>query len=223
MGCGTGALAFALEKARSPGRLVGADLALGMLRRATLELSQLDLPVAVVQMDAQALGFPDSSFDVVASSFSLDSFPDPGRALSEARRVLRPGGQLGVCIAPSWWWEGDSRWTWHADLLASLGADLGRPTIGRGGPNELRSAMETAGFGDVTLQSETYDLAFSDADEWWGWVWSHGSRRLLESLNPEELDTYRRVSYERIGHDGAHGRIVALIASGVKPSTDSAP
>ncbi len=44
--------------------------------------------------DAQALEFPDSSFDTVIGTLVLCTIPDPGRALAEIRRVLRPGGQL---------------------------------------------------------------------------------------------------------------------------------
>lgn len=43
---------------------------------------------------AEALPFPDGSFDTVACTLTLCSVADPARALQEIRRVLRPGGQL---------------------------------------------------------------------------------------------------------------------------------
>lgn len=45
---------------------------------------------------AEALPFPDASFDVVLFARVLAHLPDPARALAEARRVLRPGGQVWV-------------------------------------------------------------------------------------------------------------------------------
>jgi SAM-dependent methyltransferase len=49
-------------------------------------------PVAWRQADAMQLPFPDGSFDAVVCQFGVMFFPDKGRAFSEARRVLAPGG-----------------------------------------------------------------------------------------------------------------------------------
>jgi ubiquinone/menaquinone biosynthesis C-methylase UbiE len=44
--------------------------------------------------DAQALQFPDESFDTVTCTLALCTIPDARAAVAEARRVLRPGGRL---------------------------------------------------------------------------------------------------------------------------------
>ena len=52
------------------------------------------VPVHRSGLDGQALAEPDASFDSALVTFSLCTIPDPGVALAEVRRVLRPGGHL---------------------------------------------------------------------------------------------------------------------------------
>ena len=212
LACGAGALATAVASAAPSARLVAADLSVDMLRRASLEPSQRGAHPAVAAMDAQLLAFMDRTFGLVLCGSALDSFPDPVGALTEMHRVLRPGGTLGLWVAPSWWWRGDPRWNWHDDLLASLGADVGHVSAGLDGPAPLQQMVRVAGFHNVDVRVGELDLRFKDAREWWHWVWSHGFRQVLEQLAADQLATYRETAFERIGHKGIAGRMEALIA-----------
>jgi len=75
-------------------RAVGVDLSEEMLRYARERASQLDIPFTLVRADAEALPFPDASFDTVAISLALCTIPDPAKALLELGRVCRPGGRI---------------------------------------------------------------------------------------------------------------------------------
>src|SRR4051794_2052339 len=58
--------------------------------------SRADVPVERVGLDGAHLAAEDATYDAVLSTFTLCTIPDVGTALSEVRRVLRPGGTLHV-------------------------------------------------------------------------------------------------------------------------------
>jgi len=75
-------------------RLTGVDVSPAMLAIARSRAGELGRQVELSVGDAQALAFPDESFDTVVCTLSLCTIPDDGRAVTEAHRVLRTSGQL---------------------------------------------------------------------------------------------------------------------------------
>jgi ubiquinone/menaquinone biosynthesis C-methylase UbiE len=73
-------------------RLTGVEFSPMMLEIAQKRARDLGRQIDLRLGDAEALEFPDESFDTVACTVSLCSIPDDRRAVAEARRVLRPGG-----------------------------------------------------------------------------------------------------------------------------------
>lgn len=70
------------------------DLSPRMLERAKALAARESISVDLLEADAQAIPFPDSSFDTAVATFVFCSVPDPVLSLSELHRVLVPGGQL---------------------------------------------------------------------------------------------------------------------------------
>jgi ubiquinone/menaquinone biosynthesis C-methylase UbiE len=110
LGCGRGAVLIAAARRLPTGHAAGADLwtkdQSGNSPEATLAnaaAAGVADRVEVHTADMTALPFADGSFDVVTSAMAIHNIPSPEgryRAVDEAMRVLRPGGQ--VLIADIW-------------------------------------------------------------------------------------------------------------------------
>lgn len=74
--------------------LTGVDWSPQMVQAAERRASRTLRPIALTRADAMALPFADGRFDTVVCTFALCCIPDDRAALSEAIRVLRPGGSL---------------------------------------------------------------------------------------------------------------------------------
>src|SRR6266571_5180112 len=74
--------------------ITGIELSEQMLAIARRRAQELGREVDLRVGDAQALEFPDESFDTVVCTLALCTIPDARGAVAEARRVLRPGGHI---------------------------------------------------------------------------------------------------------------------------------
>ena len=96
----TGTADMVLEGARQfpYARIVGLDFSRPMIALATakIERARLTDRVRLEVAPAEALPFPDESFDAASVAFGLRNIPDRLRGLREMRRVLRPGGRAVI-------------------------------------------------------------------------------------------------------------------------------
>lgn len=75
-------------------RLTGVDFSPAMLELARTRAVELGREIDLREGDAQALPFPDASFDTVVCTLGLCGFPDERAAITEMHRVSRPNGKL---------------------------------------------------------------------------------------------------------------------------------
>ncbi|MDW9414931.1 methyltransferase domain-containing protein [Sinorhizobium meliloti] len=125
------------------GPVVGEVLALepsaGLVAMAR-EAPRPDLPVSFIDASAEAIPLDDKSVDTVVTTWTLCTIPDAAAALTEMRRVLRPGGKLLFVehgLAPDRgvrWWQDILTPVWRR---ISGGCHLNRP---------IRSMIECGGF-----------------------------------------------------------------------------
>jgi ubiquinone/menaquinone biosynthesis C-methylase UbiE len=97
LGCGPGSITLGLAEKVAPGEVVGVDLQPSQVAQAQeLSAARGVKNVRFEIADVYRLPFPDASFDAVFAHAVLMHLREPVRALTEMRRVLRPGGIVGV-------------------------------------------------------------------------------------------------------------------------------
>jgi ubiquinone/menaquinone biosynthesis C-methylase UbiE len=106
VGCGPGTITTSLAKYANQGTTVGIDLSTDVLQKAKTLAAESNIPTqgpgSVVFEEGNVvdgLAYPDNTFDVVFSSQVIGHMPMPDiplRALTEMRRVLKPGGILAT-------------------------------------------------------------------------------------------------------------------------------
>jgi ubiquinone/menaquinone biosynthesis C-methylase UbiE len=93
VGAGTG---LDLDFLQSNVNVTAIDVTPPMLMQLERRAAGTGRSVTARIMDARQLAFPDSSFDAVVMHLILAVMPQPERGLSEAARVLKPGGRIAV-------------------------------------------------------------------------------------------------------------------------------
>ena len=145
---GVGSLLPSIRAAAPRAQVVGVDLARSMIALAP---SGFDLAV----MDAARLAVADATFDAAVMAFALFFVPDPHAALAEARRILRPGGALGLTT-----WNGEPHFPAHDSWLAEVtaagiaGVSWSPDAIE---PDALTRALASAGFKSSRLFFQRFD------------------------------------------------------------------
>jgi ubiquinone/menaquinone biosynthesis C-methylase UbiE len=97
VGCGPATITIGLAETVAPGQVVGIDRDPGQIERSRAFAAERGLTnIRFEVADVYELPFPDASFDAAFAHVILMHLSDPVRALKEIRRVLRPGGVIGM-------------------------------------------------------------------------------------------------------------------------------
>jgi SAM-dependent methyltransferase len=163
-GCGNGAFTAALIARCAPVEVIGIDPSEGQVSfaRTRPEAKSAQFRIG----DAQALPFGDDRFDVAVMALVITFLSDPGKAVSEMARVVRPGGWVGTYM-----WDVPGGGTpVHPIYVAmeSLGMPSPRPP---GAEVSRRDAMQAlwkdAGLESIETQVIQIPVIYSDFDDFW--------------------------------------------------------
>ena len=230
VGSGTGTLSLAALQRWPEAQVDAIDASREMV--AATQSGAARLPGAAVRFRAvtafaDALPFPDDTFDAVVSSFVLQLVPNRFRALREIRRVLRPGGLLAYVT-----WVSDTR-RWKADdvlddLLDELAIpeeddDGPAPAAGAGDLPSVESAatgLRRAGFRDVTAQAGRLTYQF-DPVSYTGFIVEFDEQVLVDSMEPDIRERFERELPARLARLDPKDLLIdspIAYATGRKPS-----
>ena len=190
-GTGTAGLKLA-ERIGPEGSVTTVDISPVMIRRAQENAAIRKLNNLRAQiMDAERLEFADNSFDIITCSFGVMSFPNVARAISEAHRVLKPGGRIGFLV-----WSHPERFPFFSEPMAAfmkraapaplplllkiprVGSRILQRVLVTRGPlgfspcrfskeGSLEKYLGAAGLHSIRRLHCSYSLEFENFDEYW--------------------------------------------------------
>ena len=213
LAAGIGDLGFlALELTQPGGSLITSDFSPEMLSAAQQRAGEIGVSDArFKQIDAESIDLGAASLDGVLCRWGYMLMADPGAALRETRRVLKPGGRLALA---AWLGADENQWS----------ALPGRELVRRGhteppapdAPGQfawaerdrILDALREAGFvDDLGAERVDFTLTYDSFDAWWA------TQRDLSSSFAETVD--------RLDHDEL-GEMLAAVEAAAEPFTDPA-
>ncbi len=166
---GTGVVArLAARRAGSEGRVVASDVSSAMLAHAATREEESDAaPIEYLEASATNLKVADDTFDVVVCQQGLPFFTDRPGAAAEMRRVLRPGGVVGLAV-----WARGQRLEPFDDYAEALTVAGVEPPFPRAyetssfvmGADEVEALLTGAGFTSAEVSIVERTIVWSDSE-----------------------------------------------------------
>jgi ubiquinone/menaquinone biosynthesis C-methylase UbiE len=217
VGCGTGVLTRALARLPGIGSVVGVDVAPSLLNRAR-DLAADAANVTFLEGDARSLPVEDRSFDAVVFDSTFSHVSGTEHVVSEAARVLRPGGLLAV-------FDGD-----YATATVALGDDdplqacvdamMRTSVTERRVMRRLPTLLRAAGFEQVRTRSHGY--LDTDGGPYMLSVVDRGADVLAASgeIGTESAEALKAEARRRAAAGAFFGHIAYVALTAVQPGTD---
>lgn len=168
VGCGTGSLSFALPRSANVAAVTGIDFAAPYVAHA--RAANTDARISFRQGDACDLPFDPATFDRAIAMLSLQFMSDAERAVSEMRRVVRPGGIVAAAVWDSFGGMPSNRMFWdiagvlQPEAIARRARMYFNPIVRPGG---LGALWRRAGLTEVSETMLLVRMDFANFADYW--------------------------------------------------------
>ncbi len=200
LACGTGLVTFrAADAIGAGGTLVATDISEEMIAAIAAHAASRGVAGEFRRMDAEALDFPDASFDAVICALGLMYVADPSSAIREMHRVLVPGGRAVVVV---WGARRHCGWAEIFPIVERrVSSDVCPLFFLLGTGDALSEEFKGAGFLPVTAKRLTSSLHYAGPDDAIGAAFVGGPVALAYSR------------FDAATREGAHAEYLESIAT----------
>jgi len=218
---GTGYAALAVAKHVTQGQVTGIDFSAGMLAQARAKALAANLHNAsFMEMDMQALDFPQHHFDAAVCAFGIFFVEDMESQLKHIADKVKTGGKIAFC-------------GFYEDAFLPM-AELFFNCIQRYGvekpplswkriasEDKVAALCHTAGLKDIRVERKDLGYYLQDASEWWDVIWYAGFRGLVNQLAPQAMERFKKEHLAEIQNlatdKGIWLDVKVLYGIGIKP------
>jgi arsenite methyltransferase len=176
LGAGGGFDCFlAAKQVGNTGRVIGVDMTPDMVSKARKNAAKIEATNVEFRLgEIEHLPLHDGSVDVILSNCVINLSPDKAAVLSEAFRVLRPGGRLAISDVLATQSIPDAL---AKDFQAYTGCVAGAVTV-----QAMKELLTTAGFEDVRIQVNENSRTFIR-----DWIPGSGAENFVASATVEAI------------------------------------
>lgn len=217
---GTGIVALKLAPLLPRGRVTAIDFSEGMLAQARMKAAARTVGnVDFLEMDMQALRFPDRHFDVVTCAFGIFFVEDMESQLIHISDKVKAGGKIIL----STFYDGSFMPLIELfyNCIKKYGVEIPVPAWKRISTEDKCAALlGSAGLTGIQVGTKQIGYYLGNPDEWWDVIWNGGFRTYLDRLSTGDLADFRKEHLAEVGkaatENGIWLNVKVLFAIGTK-------